>query len=161
VHIWKSIHQKFPDWKVKIFGDGDDVTIQKLKNIIIELQLQDSFLLFPSTDKIAEEMQKASIYAMTSQTECSPMVLLEAQKYGLPIVSYDCPNGPRNIINNNQDGFLIENYNREMFSKNMADLIESTNLFESFSKKAKENSKCFDKKLIMNQWNNLFLSFKR
>ncbi len=154
--IWKKIYLNFPDWKVKIFGDGNTNTIINLKRKVSELQIENSFLIFESTKNIKLEMQKAKVYAMTSQTECFPMVLLEAQICGLPIISYDCPNGPRNIINNEVDGFLIEDKNRILFSKKLSFLLTNKDLYLEMSQNTSLNFERFNKSKIMTIWNNLF-----
>ena len=118
--------------------------------------LSNSFLVFKATANILIEIQKASIFAMTSKTECFPMVLLEALACSTPIVSYDCPNGPRNIIDNNINGFLINDKNRQMFAKQLKLLIDNENLRNQLSIHAKESSKKFDKRVIMQQWESLF-----
>jgi glycosyltransferase involved in cell wall biosynthesis len=159
IYIWKIIHNEFPDWKIKIFGDGNAIFTKNLKTLIINLGLELSFFIFPSTENILIEMQKASIFAMTSRTECFPMVLLEAQVCGLPIISYDCPNGPRNIINNNIDGFLIENYNRELFSEKLKTLLKNQTLIDNMSINAKNSVKQFNNRVIMDKWYQLFTNF--
>ncbi len=154
--IWKKIHLNFPDWKIKIFGDGDAYIIINLKKIVSELQIENSFLIFEATKNIKLEMQKSKVYAMTSQTECFPMVLLEAQICGLPIISYDCPNGPRNIINNEVDGFLIEDKNRILFAEKLSFLLTNKDLLIKMSQNSSVNVNRFNKSKIMTIWNNLF-----
>ena len=154
--IWKKIHLNFPDWKNKIFGDGDPNTIINLKKTVSELKIENSFLIFEATKNIKLEMQKSKVYAMTSQTECFPMVLLEAQICGLPIISYDCPNGPRNIINNEVDGFLIEDKNRILFAEKLSFLLTNKDLLIKMSQNSSVNVNRFNKSKIMTIWNNLF-----
>ena len=121
------------------------------------MNLENSVFILPATSDIELEMQKASIYAMTSETECFPMVLLEAQASRLPIVSYNCPNGPRNIINNDTDGFLIENYNQKMFAEKLSDLINSEVLLTKMQENATINLTKFKKDIVMKHWNDLFV----
>ena len=84
------------------------------------------------------------------------MVLLEAQNYGLPIVSFDCKCGPREIINNGENGYLIENGNMEDFVEKVSRLIENERMRNVFGKKAKLNSSNFSEEIIMKQWVTLF-----
>ena len=158
IKIWKIIAHDNPDWKVKIFGNGDPIIIQELNNLINNLGLEKSFFLMPATENIQLEMQKASVYTMTSATECFPMVLLEAQACGLPIVSFDCPNGPRNIINDEIDGFLIENQNKELFAKKLDYLLKNNDLLNFMGNNALKNVFNFKKEKIMQEWQNLFLT---
>ena len=155
IEIWLIENQKHKNWKVKIFGDGDANFVQNLKNKVKDLGLENSFLIFPSTNNIQLEMQKASIFAMTSLTECFPLVLLEAQICGLPIVSFNCPNGPRNIIKHNKDGFLIENENKILFADKLDFLIKNESLRVVFSKNAQKNVNQFNKNSIILRWNTI------
>ncbi|MBC7641844.1 MAG: glycosyltransferase family 4 protein [Flavobacterium sp.] len=161
IKIWKMIHIDFPDWKVKIFGNGEPKIIQELKLLIADLNLADSVFLLPATNNIQEEMLQASVYAMTSSTECFPMVLLEAQACSLPILSYDCPNGPRNIITENSDGFLIEPQNKLLFTQKLSDLINSENMIHLMGNNAQKNISKFKKEIVMLQWKELFNKFNK
>ena len=78
--------------------------------------------------------------------------------HGVPCVAFDCPNGPRNIIKNNQCGFLIENGNNNQFAERLCNLIESQQLRKQFSYAAIERAKLFNIDIIMNQWKSLFES---
>lgn len=157
IKIWKSLKSEFPDWKLKIFGDGEIDFVNNLKKIINDLDLSENVFIFPSVSSIKFEMQKASIYAMTSLTECFPMVLLEAQACKLPIISYDCPNGPRHIINNTIDGYLITECDTNAFKKALSNVMKNNILRIDLGKNAASNVQNFSKDKVMNQWNDLFL----
>lgn len=159
IYIWKMIHYDFPEWKFKLYGDGDLKLTNELQNLIKSLHLESSFLLMPSTSNLQQEMQKASLYAMTSATECFPMVLLEAQVCGLPIVSYDCPNGPRNIVSNGFNGYLVSQNDRIAFTNKLSELMRDDVLRSNFEKNTKHVA-CFSKENIMQQWIDLFTQLK-
>lgn len=161
IHIWKMIQHDFPEWQFKLFGDGDLVLREELQNLIISLDLSSSFLLMPSVDDLQKEMEKASIYAMSSATECFPMVLLEAQVCGLPIVSYDCPNGPKNILQDESNGFLVPQNDRLLFAQKLSELMKDNVLREKMGQKAKENVAIFSKEKVMTQWDDLFMNLKK
>lgn len=160
VYIWKIVHEDFPDWKFKLFGDGDLELRAELENLIQSLHLESSFFLMPSVSNLQEEMLNASLYVMTSATECFPMVLLEAQVCGLPIVSYDCPNGPRNIVSNVLNGYLVRQNDRIAFANKLSELMRDDVLRSHFEKNAKEQVVHFSKEKVMLQWNNLFSQLK-
>src|SRR5690606_14358891 len=111
ISAWKLVVEKYPEWHLDIYGDGELNYTNSLKKQIRYLNLENHVTLHGSTDNLEQKMLQSSIYAMSSLTECFPMVLLEAMSCGLPIVTFDCPNGPRNIIQDNNDGLLIENGN--------------------------------------------------
>jgi glycosyltransferase involved in cell wall biosynthesis len=157
IKIWKKLKLEFPDWKLKIFGDGEIDFVNNLKKMIIELDLSDNVFIFSSVNSIQYEMQKASIYAMTSSTECFPMVLLEAQACKLPIVSYDCPNGPRHIINDTIDGYLITQSDSNLFKNKLFELMKNCSLRIYLGENALRNVQNFSKNKVMSKWNDLFL----
>ncbi|MEL1240112.1 glycosyltransferase family 4 protein [Flavobacterium flavipallidum] len=163
IHIWKMIHDNFTDWKIKLFGDGEPQLVTELQELIQSFNLESSFLLMPATANLQEELEKASIYAMTSATECFPMVLLEAQVSALPIVSYDCPFGPRNIITNEFDGYLTPQNNREYFAKSLSELMLDESKRNYLGENARQSVIRFSKENVMAQWDDLFnqLVFKQ
>ena len=111
-----------------------------------------------TTDDILKTMQDYSIYAMTSITECFPMVLLEALSVGLSIISYNCPTGPQFIVKNNENGFLCEN--KEDFKSKLLKLVHDDNLRRQFSLNAKKNAEKFTENEVMIKWKNLFVNLQ-
>ena len=93
---------------------------------------------------------------MTSYYEGFSLVILEAMMHGVPCVAFDCPNGPRNIIKNQQCGYLIESCNDDLFAERLCHLIEDEQLRKQFSNAAIERAKDFDIDIIMRQWKSLF-----
>ncbi|MBQ8609785.1 MAG: glycosyltransferase, partial [Campylobacter sp.] len=95
IDIWKLIQdsKEFKDWKLHIVGDGE--LKEKIENKIRDLNLTNSIILKPFTKDVESEYLSASIYAMTSHFEGFGMVLIEAQSYALPTISFDIATGPR------------------------------------------------------------------
>ena len=84
------------------------------------------------------------------------MVLLEAQAYGLPIISYDCKCGPKDIISDEVNGFIIPMKNHELFVQRLLTLMQDQSLRERMSIQSVIASRRYDEELIMNQWITLF-----
>ena len=84
------------------------------------------------------------------------MVLLEAMVCGIPCVSFDCPDGPAEIITNNEDGFLVETGNITLLAEKIKLLIQDENLRKEMGAKAKENVRRFSPDIIMERWDRLF-----
>lgn len=158
VELWGGISKKHPDWSLIIVGTGDS---KELRDKITKMNLEGVIKLVPSTNSIEDYYKESSMYLMTSRYEGLPMVLLEAQNYGLPIVSFDCKCGPREIINDGEDGYLIDNGNRIDFIAKVSLLIENEISRKEFGKNAKINSRKFSEKKIMEQWLNLFEELKK
>ena len=108
------------------------------------------------TSAISQEYAKSSICAVTSYFEGFSLVLLEAMKHGVPCVAFDCPFGPRSIINDCYNGFLVDDGDIRRYADRLSRLIEDENLRKEFSAKAIEKSKSFDVDSIMRQWKALF-----
>jgi glycosyltransferase involved in cell wall biosynthesis len=154
--IWHSLGDQKDGWTLDIIGDGPlRATLQQQ---VEQLGLQECVRLLPPTNHIHTAYQEASIFVMTSRYEGLPMVLLEAQAHGLPIVAFACQCGPRDVITDSMDGFLIENRDEERFAKCLLRLINGEKLRQEMGAKAIEASQRFDEETIMRKWEQLFLS---
>lgn len=103
-----------------------------------------------------EKYQNSAIFAMTSQMEGLPMVLLEAKSWGLPIISFDIMTGPSDIIRDGINGFLIKNDDISLFSEKLEELIKSKQCRNQFSKNSQLDMENFDFNNILDKWNKLF-----
>jgi glycosyltransferase involved in cell wall biosynthesis len=146
-------------WEIKLIGNGEDE--EKLKKIINNLHIDNIVKICPPTDNILSEYLNASIYVMSSRFEGLPMVLIEAQSVGLPIVSFDCPEGPGEIVINNRNGLLIENGNIRQLADALAELINNPEKRFLYGKNALEDSKRYSPEKIYALWDNLFQSLER
>ena len=95
---------------------------------------------------------------MTSETECFPMVLLEALSVGLPVISYDSPTGPKHILTNNEDSFLVPYKNLDIFVEKLKKLMQNENLLQEMGEKGLRNVRRFSIEKVMHQWKDLFIS---
>ena len=154
IDIWNIVSKKYPDWILEIYGEGPER--EKLQNKVNKLGLEKSFLLKGAIKNIQDKYLESSIYVMSSRYEGMPMVLLEAMAYGLPIVSFTCPCGPKDIVKDNEDGFLVEFENIEEMAEKIENLIINEEKRKLFGKNAKKNIQRFSKNEIMEKWNNLF-----
>lgn len=154
IDVWNIVSKKYPNWILEIYGDGSEK--EKLQNKINRFGLEKSFLLKGAVKNIQEKYLESSIYVMSSRYEGFGMVLIEAMACGLPVISFDCKCGPKDIISNNEDGFLIENGNIKEMAKKLEELISDKLKRELFGKNAKKNVQRFSQDKIMRQWKNLF-----
>lgn len=156
ISSWKFVNDKHPDWVLEIYGDGAPNYIHLLQNQIKDLKLENKVLLKGATQQLNSKMLESSIYVMSSLTECYPMVLLEAMSVGLPIVSFDCPNGPRNIIKDKKNGILVEHLNESKLAEAILFLIDNPderNRMGAFSSALIKN---YSNDEVMQQWIKLF-----
>lgn len=148
---WKIASKSLPNWKLAIYGDGElktDLEQEIVSEKIINISLLDA------VDDIETVYKNASFIVMSSKFEGLPMVLIEAQTFGLPIVSYDCPHGPKEIIEHGMNGFLVENQNIEELAKYIVKLASSESLLKKMSDNSLKVAEKYQPKAILEQWNN-------
>lgn len=108
LRVWNIIVNKrnIRNWKLNIVGEGE--LFQEFQYYINTNKLNDYVQLLPPRKDVDFYYKQASLFLLTSKSEGFGMVLLEAISFGLPCISYDCPSGPRDIITNNKNGYLIK-----------------------------------------------------
>lgn len=153
---WAIVSKMHPDWVLNIWGEGED------KNILLDLihmnGLESVVKLNGVTSSIGQEYLKSSAYIMTSKYEGFPMVLLEASSFGLPLISYDCECGPRDIIQNGKNGYLVPFGDIEKLAVAICEVIENKELLHQMGKEAKKKSLNYSKNNILPLWPKFFAS---
>ena len=152
IEAWSLVEKKHPDWKLLIFGDGDR---KLLENIINKNNLQNCYLKH-STNDIASEFINSSIYVLSSRFEGFGMVIIEAMACGVPPIAFDCPCGPKDIINNLKDGILVKSEDINELADKICFLIENENIRKEMGIKARKNAERFKIEYIAEQWKLLF-----
>lgn len=154
IQAWKSVNQRHPDWKLNIWGNGAQQNY--LQTLVDKFKLTNSVKLKGYSYHINEEIAKASIYVLSSKYEGLPLVILEAMACGLPVVSYTCPCGPRDIITEGKDGLLVPLNDEKTLAEKICYLIEHEDIRKKMGKAALEKSKNYSIDKIIAQWMNLF-----
>ena len=154
IDIWALVYKQYQGWRLDIFGDGPDR--EDLQNQIEMLGLSDVIAIKRPTKEIQKEYAHSSILAMTSTYEGLPLVLMEAMSMGIPCVAYGCKCGPRDIIVNGENGYVIEEGDKVTFAKRLMELMVDESFRLSMSKKAILLSQKYKIDNIMNLWSDLF-----
>lgn len=154
IDIWATVSPAHPDWQLEIIGQG--YLKDRLAERIDRLGIGHTTTLSPPTSRIQDEYQNASLLVMTSKYEGFGMVLIEAMSFGVPVVSYDAPYGPREIIHNGIDGFLVPLGNKQQFALRMGEVMSSIELRQDLGKNAFLTSKQYSSEKIIKQWVDLF-----
>ncbi|WP_118195438.1 glycosyltransferase family 4 protein [Albibacterium indicum] len=154
IYIWKEIKTRYPDWKLFIYGDGP--RRKELEELIKALYLQDVVQLLPSVKDIENEYLKSSVLVMTSRYEGLPMALLEGQACGLPLVAYGCKCGPKDVIDDGRNGYLIAEGDRHSFAEKLMLLMGNADTRKQMGHEAKRLSASFSEEVIMAKWRALF-----
>jgi len=153
VEAMALIKERCLGWQVRIIGDGEDK--EAIQGQIKECGLENMVSILPPTNQIEDEYYSASIYVMSSRFEGLPMVLIEAKSCGLPVVSFDCPEGPADIVRNGIDGFLVEKDNVKLLSESILKLVESENLRKQFGREAVKDIYRFSPEYVGVLWDTL------
>lgn len=154
INTWKIVDQKHPDWQLEIWDDG--VLKNELSKLINTLGLNNKVLLMGYTNDVISQMQKASGYVLSSLFEGMPLVLIEAMSCGLPIVSYTCRCGPKDLIEHGKNGFLCEVNDETKLAEYICSIIEDDRLRIRMGQASKKKSEEFRIEKIATQWINLF-----
>lgn len=157
--IWKNIQKACPDWRLEIYGNGEMHDI--LQESISSLNIANSVKLNPATQDIFQIYQNSSILLLTSRYEGLPMVLIEAISNGLPVVAFACKCGPRDIISDGENGYLVEEGDYDKFAERVIALISDIELRKEIGNKAYSSAKNYTKESIMPQWESLFRSLSK
>jgi glycosyltransferase involved in cell wall biosynthesis len=152
IEAWSLVEKKHPDWKLLIFGDGDR---KLLENIINKNNLQNCYLKH-STNDIASEFINSSFYVLSSRFEGFGMVIIEAMACGIPTIAFDCPCGPKDIINNLKDGILVKSGDINELAEKICFLIENEEIRKEMGINARKNAERFKIEHIADQWRLLF-----
>jgi len=156
LQAWSKIEKLYPDWQLVIFGDGDRTPYEKqMKTFGVDAK---RCHLNGPTPNIQQEYVNSSIFVFSSRFEGFGMVLVEAMACGLPVVSFDCPCGPKDIVRDGEDGLLVENGNIDLLASSLSRLMNDETLRQSMSKAGLKNVQRFNIEQIAEQWRLLFES---
>lgn len=151
---WKIVHKKHPDWQLHFYGEGEQK--EKYTSIIQSFNDRLNIHVHPPTAAIFDRYMESSIFILTSVYEPFGLVIPEAMSCGLPVVSFDCPYGPADIIADGEDGFLIPDGDIDGFAEKVCYLIENPEIRKQMGNKAIRNAQRYSADRIMPVWKELF-----
>ena len=154
IDAYAPIAARHPDWQLHIYGTGKKRS--ELARQIETLGLGDQVRLMGFTDQLEDRLEEASMFAMSSRYEGFPMVLLEAMSKGVPPVSVDCPEGPRQLIRDDSNGLLVGKADVEGLSRAMLRVIEDPLLRRRLGDGAMETARGYTVGRVVDQWEALF-----
>lgn len=156
ISAWQKVSSRHPDWVLKIYGDGGGR--ESLQQQITELGLNENCILEHSVSDIAVKFQESSIFVLSSRYEGFGLVIVEAMSCGLPVVSFACHCGPRDIITEETDGFLVPEGDIDGLAEKINLLIEEDHFRKNMGKMARLKAENYKMEKVGVQWTALFES---
>lgn len=154
LHAWKLIEQQHPDWELAIYGMGERMPYEQL---IDKLKIdRNRCHLNGSTPDIKAEYLNSSLFVFSSRFEGFGMVLIEAMACGLPVVSFDCPCGPKDIVRHKEDGLLVPSGRPDLLAEALHQVMGNDSIRQKMATEAINNAKRFQLDGIAMRWKQLF-----
>lgn len=154
ITAFRTVADAYPDWSLRIYGDGNRRA--DLQALIDRLGLGDRVSLMGFSTNLPHELVQGSIYAMSSLFEGFPMMLLEAMALGLPVVSFDLKNGPRDLITDGVDGRLVPDRDVDALAAALCELAGDPQRRAAMGAAAVEKVARYDLPSIVDRWEELF-----
>lgn len=154
ITAFSMIAEKYPNWHVDIFGEGNEK--DKLMSQISDMRLKGRVIIHEPTPAIYNEYKRSEMLVLCSEHEAWSLVLVEAMACGVPCVSMDCPNGPREIIMDKSNGLLVKDGDIEDLSYKMEWLITHEKERKEMGAKAREYALSRRLSVVMKEWNTLY-----
>lgn len=154
LQAWAKVEKQHPDWELAIYGMGDRTPYEQ---IIEKMHIdRNRCHLNGPTDNIKQEYLNSSLFVFSSRFEGFGMVLIEAMACGLPVISFDCPCGPKDIVRHQEDGLLVPSGDVAELSDAIHKLLSDDALRHEMAKKAIVNVRRFELSEIAERWKNLY-----
>lgn len=154
IDSWTIVHQNHPDWVLHIYGDGP--LENDLRKKVLQKNLQDHIFIHAAVSNIGDKYSENSLFVLSSRQEGFPLVLLEAMSAGLPCVAYNCKSGPAQLLNNGENGILVEAQDITALSQAISLLIQNPSLCQQYAAKAQLSAQDYSLPRVMGHWTSLF-----
>lgn len=149
IPIAKGLKSQFPDWTINIYGDGPDLS--KLKEAIEKEGLTGHVICHGQVTDIQNEYPKGDILMLTSYTEALPMVIIEANYFGIPVVAYE-NEGTLTLVDNGKNGYIIKDNNAKSFLDRMQNLMANYEMYKTMSDNARLNALNYSVETVRSMW---------
>ncbi|GGN52934.1 hypothetical protein GCM10011579_010460 [Streptomyces albiflavescens] len=156
---WAEVVPRHPDWRLRIYGSGEDEEI--LKKQCTALGLDDCVEWMGSTRDVPGALRGGSVFVLCSRGEGFPLVLMEAMATGLPAAAFDCAPGVHEIIHDGEDGLLATLGNTGELARRLDTLMSDKELRDAMGEAARVNIQRYTEDEIVRRWEELFAFLER
>jgi glycosyltransferase involved in cell wall biosynthesis len=153
IPAFARVAERHPDWRLRIYGGGPERA--RLRRMVLDHGLYDHVFLMGPTRRLAQAMTEASLFVLSSRFEGFGMVILEAMSKGLPVVSFDCPTGPAEIVASDHNGLLVPDGDIAAMTSALLVVIGNDELRSRLAKGALDTSKRYDGEVVAAAWTEL------
>ncbi|MGH3346033.1 MAG: glycosyltransferase [Nocardioides sp.] len=154
VEAWAALAPDAPGWELHLYGAGPEVA--PVRDAIRKHGLDGSVHLKGFSDRLDQVLAESSVFVMGSRTEGFPMVLVEAMGKGLPLVAFDCPRGPADLIEDGVNGRLVPNDDIDGFAAALHDVISDPDRRRKMGAASLARADEFQMSRIAARWVSLF-----
>jgi glycosyltransferase involved in cell wall biosynthesis len=153
IRAFAPVARRHPGWQLRIFGVGPQR--DALRRLILEEGLYDDVFLMGATRNLGLALTHAGLFALSSRFEGFGMVIVEAMRCGLPVVSFNCPRGPSEIITPGHDGTLVPPGDVDAMSAALDELMSDPARRRAYGAAARETARGYDPAAIAGRWESL------
>ena len=152
INAFASIAEDFPEWKLVIYGEGPERNA--LESLVERLKIKDKISLPGRCETVIEEMNRAKVFAFSSDFEGMSNAILEAVCVGLPVVTTNV-SGAAELVKNGEGGFVVPIRDEKALADALRKILKDENLREKMMLTNKSRAKEFKQDMIVNQWEEL------
>lgn len=147
-----KVHHDFPDWQLVVYGNGPQK--EEIRGVIERLGMEGHIILAGKSDHVVEEMNKSSLFVMSSDYEGMSNALLEAVCVGLPVISTDV-SGARDLITEGVNGYIVPVGNERALTLALSSMLSSPEKMDEMGRQSKALAPRFREEQIVGQWEEL------
>jgi len=149
IDAWRPVAERHPDWTLRIYGSGPERAALERRAAGLPVELPGR------TDALGAAMAAGSLFALSSRWEGFGLVLVEAMGKGLPVVSFDCPRGPSDIVGDGEDGLLVPPEDVPGLTAALLELIEHPERRARMAAAARETARGYAPAAVVPRWDAL------
>jgi glycosyltransferase involved in cell wall biosynthesis len=159
IPAWEATAKAHPDWTLRLRGRGH--LESRYRGLIEQHGLEDSVVIEGPAEEIGSDMSAAAVFVLSSRFEGFPLILLEAMSKGMGVVSFDCPTGPADIVDDHRNGLLVPHEDVEGLSRAIREIVEDEELRRRVAAEAIETAQQYTIEAIGPRWVELLEGLSR